>query len=165
LSSALVQTDRLVTVRISDLAISGDPAETIITYALGSCIAVLLWDPKVKLAGLLHYMLPTAKGSADPNKPPAMFADSGIPLLFEKMYARGATKENIVVKVAGGAAMGGPDLFEIGNRNVTALRKIFWKNGVLIAAEDVGGSSSRTVSIEVATGLVTVRTPEGARNL
>lgn len=70
-----------------------------------------------------------------------------------------------MVKVAGGAAMGGPDLFEIGNRNVTALRKIFWKNGVLIAAEDVGGSSSRTVSIEVATGLVTVRTPEGARNL
>ena len=165
MSSALVPTDRLVTVLISDLAISGDPAETIITSALGSCIAVLLGDPKVKLAGLLHYMLPTAKGSADPTKPPAMFADSGIPLLFEKMYQRGSTKENIVVTVAGGAAMGGPDLFEIGNRNVTALRKIFWKNGVLIAAEDVGGSSSRTVSIEVATGLVTVRTPEGARNL
>jgi chemotaxis protein CheD len=87
-----------------------------------------------------------------------MFADQGIPLLFERMYALGSTKRDLVVTVSGGACINGDqNVFNIGKRNYSTLRKIFWKNDVLISAEDVGGAVSRTVRLDVGTGTVTLR--------
>ncbi len=146
-------------VAISDMRVSDNPNATLITHALGSCIGVFVHDPGLKIAGLLHYMLPLSK--ADPEKAslrPAMFADTGIPLLFSAMYEFGCKKENLVVKVCGGAALGSNAAqFKIGKRNFTVLRKMFWQNGVIIAAEDTGGSKSRTARIEVGSGRVVVR--------
>ena len=89
---------------------------------------------------------------------PAMFVDTGIPLLFEKMYMLGAKKRDIVVKVAGGGSFHGEiDTFDIGRRNYTMMRKILWKNQVLIAAEDIGGNRSRTARLFVDTGQVTIQ--------
>lgn len=156
----------LVTVKISDYAVSAAASQTIITHALGSCVGVVVYDPKLRAAGMLHFMLPAARASSDRDHPPAMFADTGIPLLFEAMYALGSKKQDIVVKIAGGASMTPDnDMFDVGRRNVTALRKIFWKNGVMVAAEDVGGSISRTVSIQVATGKTIIRSPTGEKEL
>lgn len=155
-----------VTVQISDLAVSAAAGSTIITHALGSCVAVVLHDPKLKAAGMLHFMLPAAKASSDPNHPRAMFADTGVPLLFEAMYLLGSKKSHLVVKLAGGASMStGNDVFDVGKRNLAALRRIFLKNGVLVAAEDVGGSSSRTVCIEVDSGRTVVRSSRGEKEL
>ncbi|MCK6548172.1 chemotaxis protein CheD [Myxococcota bacterium] len=154
------------TVKISDLAVTNRPGSIVITHALGSCVAVALWDPRTKATGLLHYMLPAARNSSQPDHPPAMFADTGIPLLFESMYALGAKKADLVVKVAGGASMSpGSDVFDVGKRNLTAMRKILWKNGILIKAEDTGGSSSRTIWIETSTGRTIVRSPSGEKEL
>ena len=148
----------LVTVDISDLRVSAAPDDVIVTYALGSCIAVMLHDPVRKAAGMIHYMLPLSETSPEKAKTrPAMFADTGVPMLFHSMYELGCKKSDLVVKVAGGGALyddGG--LFNIGKRNYTVLRKIFWKANVMISAEDVGGAKSRTVRLHVATGRCTI---------
>jgi chemotaxis protein CheD len=148
-----------VVVGISDLKVSNKGEDWLVTYALGSCVAVAVYDPLVKVGGLLHYMLPDS--SLDPQKAkdhPAMFADTGIPLLFRSCYSLGAIKQRMIVKVAGGAKiMDDTNYFRIGQKNITALRKIFWKNNVLIEAEDVGENFNRTVRLEVATGRFLVK--------
>ena len=103
-------------------------------------------------------MLPNSNTAPDrAQERPAMFADTGVPVLFESMYARGCHKGSLVVKVIGGAKLYDDNgTFDIGKRNYTILRKMFWKNGVIIAAEDVGGSRSRTVRLFVDTGRVTI---------
>lgn len=148
-----------ITVGIADLQISSQRADVIVTYGLGSCIAVAVYDPVRKVAGMLHYMLPVS--TTDPAKAaarPAMFADTGVPLLFQQMYAQGCQKKDLVVKLAGGGKLyEDHGLFEIGKRNHTIVRKMLWKVGVPIAAEDVGGEKSRTLLLHVETGKCIIR--------
>jgi chemotaxis protein CheD len=141
-------------VGISDLKVSNNPVEALITYALGSCIAVAIYDPAVKVGGLLHFMLPDSTLDATKAKEsPAMFADTGIPLLFKSCYRMGAEKKRMIVKVAGGASMlDESNFFRIGQKNIMAMRKLFWNNNVLIDAEDTGKNFNRTVRIEIGTG-------------
>ncbi len=148
----------LITVDISDLQVSTDPTATIVTYALGSCIAVLVHDPVRVAGGMIHYMLPLSETAPEKARvKPAMFADTGIPLLFQTMYALGCDKRNLVVKVTGGGALYDDNgLFSIGKRNYTILRKMFWKAGVIIRSEDVGGAKSRTARLHVGSGRCTV---------
>lgn len=150
-----------IIVGISDLKISGDIEDILITYALGSCIAVAIYDRKVKVGGLLHFMLPDSKLDLKKARTlPGMFADTGIPLLFKSCYSLGAQKKSIVVKIAGGASiLDNSSYFRIGQKNLTALRKIFWRNKVLIDGEDTGGDYNRTVSLDIATGKVVVKNP------
>lgn len=149
---------RQLIVDIADLQVTADPGAVLVTFALGSCIAVIVHDPVRRLGGMIHYMLPLSSASPDKAvQKPAMFADTGIPLLFEKLYTLGAKKQDLVVKVAGGGTLhDDKGIFNIGQRNYTVLRKIFWKNNVLIAKEDVGGTKSRTARLFVADGRVTI---------
>ncbi len=88
-----------------------------------------------------------------------MFADTGVPLFFKEAYKLGGEKKRMAVKVAGGSQiMDESGFFNIGKRNYMALRKIFWMNDVLIAAEAVGGNVNRTLSIESGSGKVWVKT-------
>jgi chemotaxis protein CheD len=148
-----------ITVGVGDCRVCNEPEGVLVTYALGSCLAVLVHDPAVSVAGLLHFMLPESQ--IDPDKAgrqPFMFADTGIPLLFRKAYELGADKRRMVVVVAGGAQMMDPDgAFNIGKRNYLAMRKIFWKAGVLVQAEEVGGAVSRTIRLEVGSGKMFLR--------
>jgi len=155
------------TVGIAEMKVSANPADTFITHALGSCIGVTVYDPVVHVAGMIHIMLPMSR--IDPAKAearPSMFVDTGIPALFREAYQLGAVKDRVRLKVAGGAnIMDANGHFNIGERNYTMLRKLLWKNNVLIAAEDVGGTVSRTVTMEVGTGKVTVRISGESREL
>lgn len=148
-----------IVVGISDMKVSNNPEDVLITYSLGSCIGVVIWDPEARVAGLLHYMLPDS--SLDKDKAqlkPFMFADTGIPRLFKETYKYGAVKSRMVVKVVGGSQiMDNSGIFNIGKRNYAVLRKIFWKNKILVSKEDVGGSGNRTISIEVGSGLTTLK--------
>ena len=150
---------KLLRVDIADIQVSSDPETVLVTYALGSCIAVLIHDPVQHVGGMIHYMLPLSNRSPEKAKTkPAMFADTGVPLLFEKMYSLGCKKTNLVVKVAGGGKIyDDKGQFDIGRRNYTVLRKMFWKNNIIIAAEDVGGSKSRTAHLHVGSGDVTIK--------
>lgn len=146
-------------VGISDIKVSNNLNDVIITYALGSCIGIVVYDPVVKIGGMLHYMLP--ESSLDQNKAkenPEMFADTGIPLLFKSCYKLGADKKRMIVKAAGGASiLDDTNFFRIGQKNIMAMRKIFWKNNVMIDKEDTGLNYNRTVRLEIATGKVFVR--------
>ena len=156
----IARVDRVI--GIAAMHVSGDPDDRLVTYALGSCLGVAIYDPVVRVGGLLHLMLPDSQlDAAKARSNPCMFADTGIPLLFRTAYALGAQKQRIIVKVAGGAMSAtsdSDDHFQIGKRNIVMLRKLLWKNGVLLTAEDVGGSQlSRTMSLTLSSGDVHLR--------
>ena len=148
---------------ISDIKISNNADDVIITYALGSCIGITVYDPVAKVGGLLHYMLPDSMlDEQKAREKPAMFADTGIPLLFKSCYAMGAEKKRMIVSAVGGASiLDDANFFRIGQKNITAMRKIFWKNNVMLKAEDTGLNYNRTVRLEMKTGKVFVRSSGG----
>ncbi len=143
-----------IIVGVSDMKISQDPEATIVTYSLGSCIGLVIYDPVVKVGGMLHYMLPESNIDEEKaKKNPYMFADTGIPSLFKETYKLGAKKQRMKIAVMGGSQiLDQKGFFNIGKRNHTALRKMFFKNNVMINYEDVGGNSNRTVRLEIKTG-------------
>ncbi len=157
--SQIVSAANSITVDIADMVVSNRISDRLVTYSLGSCIGLAVWDPQTKAGGLLHYMLPESSISPEKAKDkPCMFADTGIPLLFKSVYKLGGEKKRLVVKVAGGAQMmDAKGVFNIGKRNYMALRKLLWKNNVIIDAEDVGGFESRTMTLDIATGIVTIK--------
>ena len=143
-----------IVVGVADCKISGAPGEVLATYALGSCIGLMVHDPVTSIGGLLHFMLPDS--GIDPSRGrdnPYMFADTGIPLLISRVCGLGASKHRLIVHAVGGAQMMDQQcVFEIGKRNYFAMRRILWKAGVLIRGEVVGGTSSRTVRLEIGSG-------------
>lgn len=147
------------TVNISDAKVSGNPGDTLVTYSLGSCIGVCVYDVRSRIGGMLHYQLPESK--MDPERAkrdPFMFADTGMKILVDKMVSMGANKKRLLIKIAGGASMSnGPAGFDIGKRNYLALRKICWMNSLFIDKEDIGGSAPRNMCLNVADGAVTVK--------
>lgn len=145
---------------MGELKVSDNRREELITYALGSCLGVTVYDPVASVGGLLHVMLPLSK--ADPEKAlsrPAMFIDTGFDRLLQEMHSLGADPDHFVITVAGGASMrknGREDHFKIGKRNWITFRKLMWKNNFLIAHHEVGGSISRSISLRLADGLVKI---------
>lgn len=148
---------------ISDLKVSNKPDDVLVTYALGSCICVAVYDPKIRVGGLLHFMLPDSTLDAGKAKEtPGMFADTGIPCLFKTCYAFGAEKSRMIVKVAGGASiLDDTNYFRIGQKNITAMRKIFWRNNVMIDGEDTGKNYNRTVRLDLANGKCMLKSSDG----
>ncbi len=141
------------------MKVNNDPNNVLVTYSLGSCIGVAVYDPVVKVAGLLHYMLPESSlDKVKARKNPFMFGDTGIPMLFKETYRLGAKKNRLKVMVAGGAQILDQNgLFNIGKRNHTLLRKMFWKNNVMVDFEEVGGSVNRTVKLAVKDGVILMK--------
>lgn len=133
----------------------------LITYALGSCIGICLYDNVIKLAVMIHIMLPICP----PNNPAASntvykFADTGVSAAVRKMTAMGAVKARIRAKIAGGAKMfdvlGNADWANIGERNAKAVKDALRKENIPILAEDIGLNYARTMRFDAATGACTV---------
>lgn len=154
-----------VIVGVGDGAVSRDPDTVFVTYALGSCVAVMLHDPVAGVAGMVHYMLPESSMCSEKwTARPWMFADTGIPLLLQSAQDRGADKRRLIVFAAGGAqVMDDDSTFSIGKRNCLALRKALWKFGLVAHAEETGGSEARTVRMEVGTGRVWLQSAGGVQ--
>jgi chemotaxis protein CheD len=152
---------------ISEWAVSADTAENLITYSLGSCIGLTLHDPTIGAGGMLHAMLPTS--STDPERAerePGMFTDTAVTGLLTAMFDLGARRRSLVAKVAGAATqVDQHGLFRIGERNLAVLRRVLWKNDILIAAQDTGGAVSRTVILEVGSGRTLVKSNGSIREL
>ena len=148
-----------IVVDIADMAVSTSVDDTLVTYSLGSCLGITIYDPVMKIGAMMHCMLPLS--SVDPDKAkdrPYMFVDTGMNVMLGKLFEMGMSKANAVVKVAGGASvLDRQGLFKIGERNYTVFRKFLWKNGMMIKAEDVGGEIARTVRLEMATGRFLLR--------
>lgn len=158
----------VVVVGLGALQVSDDRAATLITYALGSCLGIAIHDRIAGVGGMLHAVLP--RSDLDPERAraePAVFVETGLPALFRACYARGARKERLVVRIAGAgtSAETEHDHFEIGRRNLLIARQLFWKNGILVQGQAVGGSESRTLSLHVGSGEVSVRSAGGSFHL
>lgn len=156
-------------VGVADMKIATQPGDQLVTYALGSCLGIAIHDAVASVGGLLHVMLPLSTIDLEKaGENPYMFVDTGVPRLFLACYQAGAQKQRLVVKVAGGASVHGEaadDHFQIGKRNFVMLRKLLWKNGVLLHAHDVGGTHSRALTLTIGSGAVTLKTHEGTTDL
>jgi chemotaxis protein CheD len=149
------------TVGVADLKISGDVPDVLITYALGSCLGITVYDIRLKRAGLLHCMLPDS--SIDRDKAtvnPCLYVDSGIKILLNDFYQSGSRKNSLIIRAAGGSSSkvnDEEDFFQIGRRNFVSLRKCLWNEGLMLKAYDVGGYGPRTVTMEVETGKMLIK--------
>ena len=146
-----------LTIGIADMKFAQNSG-TLITYALGSCIGICLYDPAIKLGGLLHIMLPLNMETGRKN--PLKYADTGMAEMIRQMEAKGANKARLVAKIAGGAKMfevTGGALGNIGQRNIESVRMQMKKLGLRIAKEDVGGTVARTMSMDVETGTISIK--------
>lgn len=147
-----------LTVGIADMKILQFHGE-LITFALGSCIGICLYDPNIKLAALIHIMLPLNMEAGRKNT--YKYADTGIRETLKLMEARGARKPRMIAKIAGGAKMfeisGNSNLGNIGQRNIESVRLHLRREGIRIVAENVGGTVARTLSFLPESGQGVIR--------
>ena len=158
--STRTSTPGLIIIGLGEMQVCTDPDATLITYALGSCLGVAVYDPVARVGGMLHAVLPRVQLDEERARTePGVFVESGLPALFRACYAHGARKERLVVHLAGAGANTDPerDHFEIGRRNLLMARQLFWKNSILVTGQDVGGNAARTLSLRMDTGAALVR--------
>ena len=148
-------------VGMGDMLVSNDSSAQLVTYSLGSCVGVTIYDSVAKVGGMLHAMLPDSTINAErAASRPNMFVDSGLPAMFHAVYALGGLKHRMVVKVAGGAEfLDKNKVFNIGRRNIEALMTMLARNGVKLEASATGGHESRTMRLDLNTGAVTLDIP------
>ena len=132
---------------------------TLVTYALGSCIGICLYDSVTRVGGLLHIMLPLNMEAGRKNT--LKYADTGIAEMVKQMSLKGANKARLTAKIAGGAKMfevsGNSSLGNIGQRNIESVHMQLKKFGIKLLKEDVGGSVARTMLFDVSNGTVYIR--------
>ena len=154
-------------VGIGEMIISETPDDVLAAPNLGSCLGIAVYDPVHKRAGMIHCMLPLSKSNQEKAADnPSLYVDTGVVDLLAKMCARGSQKKDLVISCVGGSNISDTNnVFEIGKKNYTIFRKVMWKNGLLIKAEHVGDSISRTISLHVDSGEVWLKTATGTNRL
>jgi len=154
-------------VGIGELAVSADPRLILSTYALGACLGVIAYDPQRKVGGIIHVMLPDSTVSPDKAvKQPAMFADTGLPLFFRELAKHHVDRTRLRLLIAGGAGViQGTDPIKIGTRNLAGSLAYLKAHGWSISHQETGGSINRTVHLDLATGVVELKTPDGAQSI
>ena len=154
-------------VGIGEYQVSRVDEDVIKTFALGSCVAVVMYDKVNKVAGMIHLALPdSAVNTEKAEKKPGYFVDTGLPVFLSEMSRHGVQSKQSWIKIVGGSSiMDDNGRFDIGKRNILAVKKHLWQNRLGIISEDVGGSISRTVTVSVATGEVTVSSAKKKWNL
>lgn len=150
----------LIKVGMADYKIGRSP-NSLISYGLGSCVGIALFDSVTKVGGLAHIMLPDSTQARSAENP-AKFADTALPLMLDEMIKIGATKSRVIAKIAGGAQMftfaNATDVMRVGERNTEAVRVLLKKMDIKIIADDTGGNYGRTVELQLETGIYRVRT-------
>lgn len=148
-----------VNVGVGELAVVSVPS-MLVTYGLGSCVAVCVVDASAGIGGLLHFMLPNREvGHRQDDGRPGVFADTGIRVLLEQMVARGAARTRMRVKLVGGAAISSAVRMDIGKQNVLAARRMLWSERLPVDAQDVGGGIARTVRMDAPQGRLRIQSP------
>lgn len=149
-----------INVGMSEIQTSKLPGVILSAPGLGSCIGLTMYDTAIKAAGMVHIVLPDSSINENPVIS-GKYADKAIPELLNRMSQLGAKKQNLVVKIAGGAQMfnldKGGNILNIGIRNVIAVKAALNKEGLVLTGSDTGGNKGRTLKLNVATGVVTVR--------
>jgi chemotaxis protein CheD len=150
----------LIKVGMADYKIGRNP-DSLISYGLGSCVGIALFDSINKVGGLAHIMLPDSTQARSAENP-AKFANTALPLMLEEMIKIGAVKSRITAKIAGGAQMftfaNATDVMRVGERNAEAVRTLLKKMDIRLLADDTGGNYGRTVELKLDTAIYRVKT-------
>lgn len=150
----------LIKVGMADYKVGREPA-SLISYGLGSCVGIALFDPVTKIGGLAHIMLPDST-QARSTENPAKFADTCLPLMLGDMVKMGAVRSRLQAKIAGGAQMftfaNATDIMRVGERNSETVRVVLKKLDLRLIAEDCGGNYGRTVELKLDSGVFRVKT-------
>jgi chemotaxis protein CheD len=156
-----------VIIGVGDMVVSDNVQAVLSTYALGSCIGLVAYDPLAKVGGILHLMLPDS--SIAPEKAaaqPAMFADTGLPRFFRLLANRRSRPAHLQLFLAGGAnVILGQDRFRIGERNLRATVDYLAVNGYVLKQAQIGGFINRTLHLDLTTGIVTIKTPRSEERI
>ncbi len=151
-------TDNVLQIGMAQLAVGASP-QIIRSAGLGSCIAVVLYDPFARVGGMAHAMLPRSRPGREGN--PAKYVDTSLAEMIQQMLDRGCERENIIAKLAGGAQMF-PDsereLLVIGAKNIQSARDCLKQSSIPLVAEDVGGNWGRTLELDCSDGTLYIKT-------
>ncbi len=151
----------MTAVNFSEMKISRNPAETLVAFSIGSGMGVAVFDPGCGVGGILNFMLPdsTQATGVDPANVPLMFADTGVPFFVHALLAQGVRPDRVKLIAAGGAhVMDQTGMFDIGHKNYAALKNNLANYDLTIHHEDIGGTNSRTLSLEIGTGSSCIKT-------
>ena len=151
----------MTAVNFSEMKISSNPVETLVAFSIGSGIGMTIHDPVGGVGGVLNFILPdsTQTNGTNPAKAPFMFADTGITAFLKALFEQGAKAENLKVVIAGAAhIMDQSGVFNIGQKNLEALKSNLGDHDVKIHHEAVGGIKSRTISLEIGSGRSIIKT-------
>jgi chemotaxis protein CheD len=153
---------QVTTVGLGEIALGAQPDTALVAFGLGSCLAIIAYDPQRKVGGMVHAMLPTRRnGDGNPTK----YVDSGIIELMNQLISLGARRDQLIWRIAGGAQMltapGLIDRFNIGAQNVTTAHDIVARYNLRLINHDTGGYQGRTVRLTLPDGSVTVRNVNG----
>lgn len=122
----------------------GEGAGEWVIYGLGSCIGLILAEPRMRVSAMAHIVLPRSPAPDPPQ--PAKYADTAVSKLLSALSQLGASERKVVAHIVGGAKMlqlGG--LGDIGQRNSETIKELLTDRGVPIIAECLGGTSGRTL--------------------
>ncbi|MCP4542075.1 MAG: chemotaxis protein CheD [Chloroflexi bacterium] len=156
-------TENMRSVGIGELITSDAPNDVLVAYGLGSCVAICLYDPAVKVGGMLHALLPANPKNNSSGGNPLKFVDQGLPLLLKSLSKLGGIRTRLIAQLCGGAqalsALGfeNDDLASIGKRNILAAQTALKAAGIPVRAQAIGGRIGRTVRLYIVDGEVTVR--------
>ena len=154
---------RTTALSLGEWRVSTDPEELLACIGLGSCIALVAWDPDARIAGMSHMVLPDSSQGRESAAAPAKFVDTAIPLVVNTMTARGARRDRLRIHLVGGARMlqgvQRANPMNIGERNTIAARAAVRALGLRVHAEATGGGHGRTVRVSVADGSMMISSP------
>jgi chemotaxis protein CheD len=156
-----------IRIDVGELHVSNDSTQTLLTYALGSCIGLAVHDVRMKVGGLAHIQLPDSPKEWN-SRPEGVwaYADRAIPELFNRLYAYKANRRDLRIVMAGGASiLDATNFFQIGRKNYLSVKKLLWRDGYIASAEATGGTEWRTMRLEIGTGRVEIQTPNGRETL
>ena len=151
----------MTAVNFSEMKISSNPVETLVAFSIGAGIGMTVHDPIGGVGGILNLILPdsTNANGNNPSKNPFMFADTGIAALLNSLFEQGVKAENLKVVIAGAAhIMDQSGVFDLGQRNLKALKSNLGDHDVKIHHEAIGGIKSRTISLEIGSGRSIIKT-------
>lgn len=150
-----------INIGMSQIEVASKPGTILVAPSLGSCIGLALFDPVSKIAGMVHIVLPDSTKITKETEMPGKYADTAIPEILQKMFAMGAKKNKLIIKIAGGAQMfnlqKNANVLNIGFRNTIAVKSALAKEHLEILKSDTGGNKGRTFKLDLDKGLFTVK--------
>jgi chemotaxis protein CheD len=151
-----------INVKMGEMQLTTRPGVVLVAPSLGSCIGFGVYDKKSRMAAMAHIVLPdSAVSSSSAATQLGKYADIAVPTILEKMLSLGSKKENLIIKIAGGAQMfnlnTGSNILNIGQRNTVAVQQAVANLGLTIAKADTGGNQGRTFKLNAVNGLFTLR--------